>query len=100
VVSLDDLLILAEEVYRFEVEREIFGKAHKGKGPDPKFDWEEFWRAVAVLVHEKGVPTKLTDFTNEMADWFMDQSGGKKCPSNSVIRKKLSPLWNRLREED
>jgi hypothetical protein len=100
VVSMDDLLILAEEVHRFEVEREIFGKPHRGKGPDPKFEWEDFWRAVAVLIHEKGVPAKLTDFINEMADWFMDQSGGKKCPSNSVIRKKLSPLWNRLREED
>jgi hypothetical protein len=100
VVSVDDLLIHAEEVYRFEIEHEIFGKAHKGKGPEPKFDWENFWRAVATLIHEKGVPARLTDFVNEMSDWFMDQSDGKKCPSNSMIRKKLSPLLNRLREQD
>ena len=99
IVSMDDLLILADEVHRFEVEREIFGKPHGGKGPEARYDWDEFWRAVAVRVHERGVPPTLKEFTEEFSNWFLDQSEGKTCPSDSVIRKKLSPLWNRLREE-
>jgi hypothetical protein len=99
IVSMDDLLILADEVHRFEVEREIFGKPHGGKGPEPKFEWDEFWRAVAIYVHEHGVPPTLKEFVEIMSNWFLDQSAGKSSPSDSVIRKKLSPLWNRLREE-
>lgn len=41
-VSMDDLLILANEVHRFEAEREIFGRPHGGKGPEPKYNWDEF----------------------------------------------------------
>ena len=99
IVFMEDLLILAEEVDRCDVKREFFGKPHKGRGPDPRFEWDDFWRAVAVRVHEKGVPAKLMDFVNEMADWFMDQSNGESYPSNSRIQTKLSPLWNRLRVE-
>ena len=99
IIFMEDLLILAAEVDRYDVKREIFVKSHKGQGPEPRFAWDDFWRAVAVRVHEKGVPAKLTDFVNEMADWFMDQSNGEGCPSNSRIQTKLSPLWNRLRED-
>lgn len=99
IVSMEDLVIFAEEAHRFEVERELFGKQHRGKGPEPKFEWDDFWRAVALYVHEHGVPPTLKEFVEIMSNWFLDESGGKTCPSDSVIRKKLSPLWNRLREE-
>lgn len=99
-VSMDDLMITAAEVMRFEAEYEIFGKPHGGKGPELKFDWDEFWRAVAIHVHEHGVPPTLKEFTELMSNWFLDQSDGKSCPSDSVIRKRLSPLWNRLRQEE
>jgi len=100
IVSMEDLMILADEVYRFETENEIFGRPHGGKGPEPKFDWDGFWRAVALYVHEQGVPTTLKEFTEVLSNWFLDQSDGKSSPSDSVIRKKLSPLWNRLRQEE
>lgn len=99
IVSIDDLMILADEVHRFEREQELFGRPHGGKGPEPKFDWDEFWRAVAIYVHERGVPPTLKEFTEVMSNWFMDQSDGKSSPSDSVIRKKLSPLWNHMRKE-
>jgi hypothetical protein len=100
IVYMDDLLILADEFHRFETENEIFGRPHAGKGPEPKFDWDGFWRAVALYVHEHGVPPTLKEFTEVMSNWFLDQSDGKSSPSDSVIRKKLSPLWNRLRQEE
>lgn len=100
IVSLEDLLITADEVHRFETDREIFGRARANKGPDPKFDWDAFWRAVAVYLHEHGMPPTLKEFTEAMACWFLDQSDGKSSPSDSVIRKKLSPLWNHLRQEE
>jgi hypothetical protein len=97
-VSFEDLMITAAEVTRFEIEHDIFGRKHAGKGPEPKYDWDAFWRAVAVRVHERGVPELLKEFVDEFANWFMDQSPAGDCPSDSVIRKKLSPLWRQLRE--
>lgn len=99
-VSLDDLMIMAVDVHRFEVEHDIFGKRHAGRGPDPKYDWDGFWRAVVLRVHEKGVPELLREFVDEFSNWFMTQSPTGECPSDSVIRKKLSPLWRKLRDED
>jgi hypothetical protein len=98
-VSFDDLMITALEMARFEIEHDIFGRKHAGRGPDPKYDWDAFWRAVAVRVHERGVPELLKEFVDEFSNWFMDQSPTGDCPSDSVIRKKLSPLWRQLRDE-
>lgn len=98
-VSFDDLMITALEVTRFEIEHGIFGRKHAGRGPDTKYDWDAFWRAVAVRVHERGVPEVLKEFVIEFSNWFMDQSPSGNCPSDSVIRKKLSPLWRQLRDE-
>lgn len=55
---------------------------------------------MAIYVHEHGVPPTLKEFTEVMSNWFLDQSDGKSSPSDSVIRKKHSQLWNRLREEE
>lgn len=96
-VSMDDLLIMADEVARFEDEHEIFGRPHASRGPEPRFEWDDFWRAVATRVHERGVPSQLKEMVDEFSNWFLDQTDGKACPSDSVIRKKLSPLWRSLR---
>lgn len=99
-VSLDDLMITAVEVHRFEIEHDILGKRHAGQGPDPKYDWDAFWRAVAIRVYEQGVPPLLADLVEEFSNWFMSQSPTGQSPSDSVIRKRLSPLWRKLREEE
>jgi len=102
VVSVDDMMITADEMRRFETENTIFGRVHGARGPEPKYNWDEFWRAVVVRVHEKGVPETLKEFTDEFSNWFLDQSAkGAKgdCPSDSVIRKRLSPLWHMLRQQ-
>ncbi len=99
VVAAGDLLIDVSEMGRFEEENELMRRAHAGKGPEPKFDWDGFWRAVAIYVHEHGVPPTLKEFVATFEGWFLDQSNGAECPSDSVIRKKLSPLWNELRRE-
>lgn len=100
IVSMDDLLLTAREVARFEVENEIFGRPHGGKGPDPRYDWDDFWREVAIRIHNKGVPETLKELTDALTEWFTDRSPHSDCPSDSVIRKKLSPLWNRLRNQE
>lgn len=98
-VAAGDLLIDVAEMGRFEDEHELMRRPHAGKGPEPKFDWDGFWRAVAIYVHEHGVPPTLKEFVATFEGWFMDQTNGAECPSDSVIRKKLSPLWNELRRE-
>lgn len=100
-VAAGDLLIDVAEMGRFEDEHELMRRPHarKGPGPEPKYDWDGFWRAVAIYVHQHGVPPNLKDFTGAMMNWFLDQSQGAECPSDSVIRKKLSPLWRELRRE-
>ena len=98
-VCLADLVVSAQEAARFEAEHEVFGRPHGGKGPELKYDWDEFWRAVALRVHDRGVPGTLKEFTEEFSLWFMDRSPTGEIPSDSVIRKRLSPLWNELRRE-
>lgn len=98
-VSRVDLVVSAKEVARFETNHKIFGTPHSGKGPEPRYDWDEFWRQVALRVFEKGVPGTLTEFTNEFSDWFAGHNPGGQRPSDSVIRKRLSPLWNQIRFE-
>lgn len=60
------------------------------------YDWDSFWRAMAVHVHKEGAPATLREFTDVGANWFEGQ--GSAVPSDSVIRKRLSPLWHQLRE--
>lgn len=99
-----DLLVTAQEAFRFENEHEIFGRRlerNVGGGKfELRYDWDAFWRAVAVRVHAKGVPETLKEFVDEMEAWFMDASPTGDCPSDSVIRKRLSPLWRELRRGD
>lgn len=103
-VSIEDLHITATEVARFEAEYEIFGKPRSSGGGgggkfEPRYDWDAFWRAVVFRVHHKGVPETLKEFVDEFESWFMDQSPTGDCPSDSVIRKRLSPLWRTLRQD-
>lgn len=97
-IAKEDLLITADEVTRFETEHRIFGSAYAG-GKE-KYDWDSFWRAVVIRVHAKGVPETLKEFVDELEGWFMTRSPTGECPSDSVIRKRLSPLWRALRQED
>lgn len=99
-ISIEDLLITADEARRFEAEHEIFGKPHAGRGPDPKYDWDAFWRVVAKRIYEQGVPETLKQLTDELSDWFVANSATGDCPSDSVIRKRLSPLWHDLRRDN
>ncbi|TQE98170.1 MAG: hypothetical protein FKY71_15245, partial [Spiribacter salinus] len=36
----------------------------------------------------------LKQLTDERSDWFLQNSETGDCPSDSVIRKRLSPLWH------
>lgn len=99
-IAKEDLLITAAEVTRFEKEHEIFGRPHTGGRFQEKYDWDAFWRAVVIRVHAKGVPETLKEFVDELEGWFMTHSSAGDCPSDSVIRKRLSPLWRALRQDD
>jgi len=46
----------------------------------------------------EGVPATQVEFVSRMSDWFSAQ--GQTCPDDSTIKKKLKPLWQRLRQED
>lgn len=100
IIAKYDLQIAAAEATRFENEHEIFGRSHGGGKFETKYDWDAFWRAVVIRVHAKGVPETLKEFVDELEGWFMTRSPTGDCPSDSVIRKRLSPLWRALRQED
>lgn len=99
-VAAADLLLERVEAARFENEHEIFGRPHGGGKFETKYDWDAFWRAVVIRVHAKGVHETLKEFVDELEGWFMTRSPTGDCPSDSVIRKRLSPLWRALRQED
>jgi hypothetical protein len=35
-----------------------------------------------------------------MQDWFADQTDGRKIPDSRSIRRRVTPVWKKLRGED
>jgi hypothetical protein len=97
-IYIDDLLLAADAAQKFAFNVGLKEHDRTGRFGYHLYDWDAFWQAVILRVHEQGVPETLTKFTDEFVRWFMQTKGPEGCPSDSVIRKRLSPIWNRLRQ--
>ncbi len=97
-VYFKDLMVDGNQVRSLEGKQGTDTSApNRNPGGRPTgYDWDSFWRAIAVHVHKEGAPATLREFTDVGANWFEGQ--GSAVPSDSVIRKRLSPLWHQLRE--
>ena len=50
-----------------------------------------------IRIHENGLPGSMTELVGEMQDWFVRHSADGEAPDESTIRKRISPIWHRLR---
>ena len=81
--------------YRAPISNSQFNPIER-RGRKPKFNWEEFLTEIIVRADLDSLPEKQADLENEMASWCLDKWG--KEPSNSMIRKRISPIYNHYRK--
>ena len=98
-VALADMLILAEEVHAFEEENDMVRRGPSGSGGSTPYDWEGMIVALIQRIHDRGLPATQAELVAEMQDWFANQSDGKKIPDSRSIRRRVTPVWRKLREE-
>lgn len=66
------------------------------RGRKPKYNWEEFLTEIIVRADLDSLPEKQADLESEMAYWCLDQWDEE--PSNSMIRKRISLIYNHYRK--
>jgi hypothetical protein len=97
-VTREALVIRREEIDRFEAAQgvSVGDDGAIQRGAPRRFDWDGFWVEVCRSIHEDGLPDTQTELVSRMSEWFA-QSG--VAPDDSTLKKKLRPLWRRLRAE-
>lgn len=99
-VELADLMILADDVHRFEAEHGLARRSSEAGGAPTRYDWEGFYIAQMVRLHEQGLPATQGEWVGEVQDWFAQNSASGDVPDERTIRRRLSPIWRALRETD
>ena len=99
-VKITDLLLLADEVHKFEDERDLLRRPASPPGSVPRYDWEGVNLMLFRRINERGLPATQGELINEVQDWFAQNSPNGDIPEESTTRKKIAPIWRVLRERD
>jgi len=102
VVGKADLVIAHDELARFEkVIPELAAEAKQAtqprRGAPSKYDWDDIWVELCAMIFLEGIPETQAELVQHVAAWLEAQ--GKRVPDDSTIKKKIKPLWQRLRME-
>ena len=97
-VKLTDLLLLAEEVQKFEDDRDLLRRPSLSTGAAPRYDWEAANIMLFCRINDHGLPATQGELINEVQDWFAQNSPTGEIPEESTTRKKIAPIWRALRE--
>ena len=100
VIKITDLMLLAEEVQKFEDERDLLRRPAGSAGSAPRYDWEGMTIMLFRRVNEQGVPATQAELIAEVQDWFAQNSPNGEIPEESTTRKKVAPIWRALRERE
>jgi hypothetical protein len=95
-VSVADLLISGQHVHRFEEKNELFRRVSGSTGSVSPYDWEGMLQALALRIHERGLPASQGELVAEMQDWFVEHSDGNDVPDERSIRRRITPIWREL----
>lgn len=95
-VSVADLLIAGLHVHRFEEKNELFRRVSGGTGSVSPYDWEGMLQALALRIHERGLPASQGELVAEMQEWFVEHSDGNDVPDERSIRRRITPIWREL----
>lgn len=53
-------------------------------------------QAVALRIHERGLPASQGELVAEMQEWFVTHSNGNEVPDERSIRRRITPIWREL----
>ena len=95
-VSVADLLITGQQVHRFEEKNELFRRMSGSTGSVSPYDWEGMLQALALRLHEQGLPASQGELVGEMQEWFVENSDGNDVPDERSIRRRITPIWRAL----
>ncbi len=96
-VSVADMIILGDEVQKFEDDHDLLRRVVGGTGTSSPYDWNGMMIAVFRRIHEQGIPDTQAALVGEMQDWFAQQSDGGQMPDERSIRRRITPIWRALR---
>ncbi len=96
-ISIEDILIPAEEYRRFEEENDLGPPRRVSTAGQTKHNWEGMFAALCKRIFVSGLPETKENLVREMESYFLNTAAGE-APDISTIRKKVSPIWAELRE--
>ncbi|WP_322895636.1 MULTISPECIES: hypothetical protein [unclassified Yoonia] len=96
-VTLADLLIMADEVRRFETECDLLRRPASHIGSTARYDWEGMYITLMVRIHDQGLPATQAEWVGEVQEWFVAHDDGGEVPDERTIRRRLTPIWKALR---
>ena len=97
-VTLADLLIMADDVHRFETDCDLLRRPASHIGSTARYDWDGMYISLIRRVHEHGVPETQAEWVGEVQEWFVRKSESGEVPDERTIRRRLTPIWKALRE--
>ena len=97
-VSLNDLMILAEEARQFEEECDLLRRPAEHIGSTPNYNWDGMYLSLILRVHGQGVPPTQAEWVGEVQEWFVRTSENGKVPDERTIRRRITPIWKGLRD--
>lgn len=99
-IKLTDLMLMAEEVHRFEDERDLLRRPAMSAGAVPRYDWEAVNIMLFRRINDHGLPATQGELISEVQDWFAQNSPSGEIPEESTTRKKIAPIWRALRRHE
>ncbi|TBN38630.1 hypothetical protein EYE42_12075 [Paracoccus subflavus] len=96
-VTLADLLIMAEDVRRFETDCDLLRRPASHIGSTARYDWDGMYIALMVRMHDQGLPATQAEWLGEVQEWFVATSESGEVPDERTIRRRLTPIWKALR---
>ncbi|MBC7285862.1 hypothetical protein [Hoeflea sp.] len=96
-VTLADLLIMADDVRRFEADCDLLRRPASHIGSTARYDWEGMYITLMVRIHDQGLPATQAEWLAEVQEWFVANGDGGEVPDERTIRRRLTPMLKALR---
>lgn len=97
-VKLTDLMLMADDVQKFEDDRDLLRRPFASPGSAARYDWEAVNIMLFRRINDQGLPATQAELVSEVQDWFAQHSPSGEIPEESTTRKKIAPIWRALRE--
>jgi hypothetical protein len=98
-ISIGDVMILGNDVQRFEDTHNLFDRISDGAGlgEDGDYDWAGMHVEITRRVFEEGLPVSQAEWIRELQDWFSNNSRDGTFPDERSIRRYLKPVLDALK---